>query len=362
MAGPEQLEAAVQRAVDEAVNAQLADLRQGIVARVLEQVRSQDLGAQGGGLHDVAAAVATVQNATTQSEILGALLSGAAKFAGRVALFVIRGGAAIGYQARGFDEQVLKALHLGIDQGAIARVVSQRTAVSGPAREFDAGFAAAMNIAVDNESLALPLLVKDKVAAVLYADAGRDGGSRVNASALELLGRSAGLWLEVLTVRKQAVTVGAQPTERSAADVMIGPAEKVVESVSALTGTPAPVTPPAAAAPVEIPAVSEPASAAAPVPSAEPPTEKEQEIHRKAQRFAKLLVDEIKLYNPAKVAEGRQHKDLYDRLKEDIEKSRATYDRRYGQTAASGADYFNKEVVRILANNDTSLLGSNFPG
>ena len=38
------------------------------------------------------------------------------------------------------------------------------------------------------------------------------------------------------------------------------------------------------------------------------------DTHRKAQRFARLLVDEIKLYNQAKVAEGRRNKDLYDRL------------------------------------------------
>ena len=56
------------------------------------------------------------------------------------------------------------------------------------------------------------------------------------------------------------------------------------------------------------------------------------DLQRKAQRFARLLVDEIKLYNQAKVAEGRKHKDLYDRLKEDIEKSRATYKKRYGNT------------------------------
>ena len=51
----------------------------------------------------------------------------------------------------------------------------------------------------------------------------------------------------------------------------------------------------------------------------------EADVHRKAQRFARLLVDEIKLYNQVKVTEGRKNKDVYDRLKDDIEKSRATY-------------------------------------
>ena len=84
------------------------------------------------------------------------------------------------------------------------------------------------------------------------------------------------------------------------------------------------------------------------------------EIHRKAQRFARLLVDEIKLYNQAKVSEGRKNRDLYDRLKEDIDKSFATYQKRYGSTVAAGAGYFNGELVRSLAEDDISLLGANF--
>jgi hypothetical protein len=90
------------------------------------------------------------------------------------------------------------------------------------------------------------------------------------------------------------------------------------------------------------------------------PAAEDSDLHRKAQRFARLLMDEIKLYNQAKVAEGRKNRDLYDRLKEDIEKSRSTYQKRYGNTAAGGADYFNQELIRSLAEDDVSLLGSNF--
>ena len=83
-------------------------------------------------------------------------------------------------------------------------------------------------------------------------------------------------------------------------------------------------------------------------------------MHRKAQRFARLLVDEIKLYNQVKVTEGRKNKDLYDRLREDIEKSRITYQKRYGSTVAGGADYFSQELIRSLAEDDLSIMGANF--
>jgi hypothetical protein len=102
---------------------------------------------------------------------------------------------------------------------------------------------------------------------------------------------------------------------------------------------------------------------AAPVaePSEVPAASSEdQDTHRKAQRFARLLVDEVKLYNQAKVAEGRKHKDLYDRLKEAIEKSRSTFQKRYGNTVAASGDYFQHELVRSLAEDDVSIMGANF--
>jgi hypothetical protein len=86
----------------------------------------------------------------------------------------------------------------------------------------------------------------------------------------------------------------------------------------------------------------------------------DQEVHRKAQRFARLLVDEIKLYNQAKVAEGRKNQDLYDRLKQAIEKSRATYQKRYGNTVAASGNYFQHEIIRSLAEDDLSIMGANF--
>ena len=113
---------------------------------------------------------------------------------------------------------------------------------------------------------------------------------------------------------------------------------------------------------VEVTAHAAAASAAA-APAADPfagLSAEDADTHRKAQRFARLLVDEIKLYNQAKVAEGRRNKDLYDRLKEDIEKSRSTFQKRYGNTPAATGEYFQKEVIRSLAEDDLTVMGANF--
>lgn len=114
--------------------------------------------------------------------------------------------------------------------------------------------------------------------------------------------------------------------------------------------------------------MSAPAAAAAPAPAPVAQmaavsarlSPEDEEVHKKAKRFAKLLMDEIKLYNQPKLEQGRRSKDIYARLKDDIDKSRGAYDKRYGQSVAASADYFNQELIRILCDGDPSLLGGGF--
>jgi len=79
-----------------------------------------------------------------------------------------------------------------------------------------------------------------------------------------------------------------------------------------------------------------------------------------AQRFAKLLVAEIKLYNQAQVAEGRKSKDLYRRLRKDVDRAGRMYHERVNKGSAGRADYFHDELVRELAGGDASALGEDY--
>jgi hypothetical protein len=79
--------------------------------------------------------------------------------------------------------------------------------------------------------------------------------------------------------------------------------------------------------------------------------------HDEARRFARLLVSEIKLYNEPKVDAGRRNKDLYERLKEDIDRSRQMYDERIAEDVRKVSNYFYDELVRILADGDAGALG-----
>jgi hypothetical protein len=90
--------------------------------------------------------------------------------------------------------------------------------------------------------------------------------------------------------------------------------------------------------------------------------EDERRLHNDARRFARLLVSEVKLYNEQKVKEGREANDLYDRLREAIDRSREMYDKRVQPPVASKFDYFHYELVSTLAEGDEQRLGESYPG
>jgi len=345
MADLEQIRSTVERATAKRLNEQVEQLRREVVEEVVREIapliNSASSNSAGPATNSSAAlcgAVAALQDAHAQADILRSLLEGGARFSARAALFVVRGTSLAGWQARGLADDNIRGVTVDGSRGLSSRVIHDRSRVSGATSEFDPAFIEQQGSPQDGNCTLFPLVVKDKVAAVLYCDSGQDASHPADLSAVEVLTRFACLWLEHESGKK---TASASSTESG------------FDSPSA----------PAAAVPSVAP---EPASskplAASPEPSLENVPAEEQELHKKARRFAKLLVDEIKLYNQTKVAEGKQNRDLYKVLREDIEKSRATYEKRYGSTGAASAKYFDSEIVRILADNDRSLLGSDFPG
>lgn len=108
-------------------------------------------------------------------------------------------------------------------------------------------------------------------------------------------------------------------------------------------------------------------SASAPLTATMPPaagelSPDEEKLHNDARRFARLLVSEIKLYNEQAVAEGRTNNDLYERLKDDIDRSRQMYDKRVAAVVADRFDYFYDELMNTLAEGEPMKLGPDCPG
>jgi hypothetical protein len=83
----------------------------------------------------------------------------------------------------------------------------------------------------------------------------------------------------------------------------------------------------------------------------------EQELHRRANRVAKVSMQDIKMLRPEQVKQGREHRDLCIRLKDDIEKAHREYDRRFKPIMDHPVDYFYRWMVEILAEGDAHALG-----
>jgi hypothetical protein len=306
------------------------------------------------------------------------LLNGCAGFATRCALFVARGVSAPLWQSSGFDTAAVRGVSAVVGTGLGATAMQSLARAEGDANEFDAHFVAAAGPPANGKCVVLPLIVRDKVAALVYADAGSDG--ECDADALEILVRSAGYRIETAATRKppvHAMAAAASTTSTNAAQQPAPVASAVVTSappaaaatpVTSAAATPAmaPVAPIVTApAPVETtkPVVPAPATSPASPAPVQPAssTAPQDEVHAKARRFAKLLAEEIKLYNQQEVAAGKHAGDLYGRLREPIDKSREAYEKRYASTPAANGNYFALELVRILADNNIALMGPNFP-
>lgn len=375
MAEKNELAPVVERVVTQVLQGHLPQLREELVRRVLEALPQGSIESahdtNAAGPADLLRGVAAIHAGGTQKEILRALLDSVTQHSGRTALFVIKGGTSSGWQGRGFeDNEAVKDFALDTSRGLPERVLHEKAPFSGQVLDMDPRFIDHFGSPAEDQIVMLPLLLKDKVAALLYADGGLEM-NRLDTASIELLVVSTSAWLELTSMRKQAPKESAPYAESM-------PAASAAQTVSSFndpfaahapkhtaTASAASYEQPVAAESAHAEVVSAAAAAAGAIPGGAAHagatlSEEDADIHRKAQRFARLLVDEIKLYNQAKVAEGRKNKDLYDRLKDDIDKSRATFKKRYGNTAAASVDYLQAELVRSLAEDDITVMGANF--
>ena len=379
----------------------------------------------------VKSAIGEINEQKSQADILKTLVNRASSFAPRVAFFVIKGDQARGWRARGFEgtvgddaiQQISVALSADTVVGSAAKNLATWSGGPGSHSE-DHLIANRLGEEAAQRIVAIPLVVRGRAVAVLYADSAGLDSESINLEALETLVTVSGMAVELLSVSRTA-TAPKKAVEEAPAhapepepEPSYEPASEYAEapaaseySEPAAYAEPTPVTPepsfsgadtiqtyepvPAEpeslieAIPVDEPAgVFEPApveaapasemwsTPAEPEPAAPPrrrygqdadlPVEvhgdEERRLHNDARRFARLLISEIKLYNEQKVAEGRSEHDLYDRLREYIDRSREMYDKRVKAEVAARYDYFHGELVNTLAEGDASKLGSNYPG
>ncbi|HKV27927.1 MAG TPA: hypothetical protein VJN90_06610 [Candidatus Acidoferrales bacterium] len=83
----------------------------------------------------------------------------------------------------------------------------------------------------------------------------------------------------------------------------------------------------------------------------------EQDLHKRANRVAKVSMQDIKMLKPEDVRKGLEHKDICVRLRNEIDKARKEYDRRFHKILEQPVDYFHHWMVEILGGGDPEALG-----
>jgi len=345
------------------------------IAQAMSEVVAQQPPAAGADYSGLKTAIAAIEKGTNLSEVLTHLLGEVTRHVERAAIFIVKNNAAVGWHARGFDhEAAVKALTIPLTADTVFRLAhGSRSATRGHAGHSPATAQALARLGGAPQGMvAVPLILRDKVAAILYCDSTQDDVPAATADLVEIMVAFAGKVIDILSAAPKAgaAVSGTSPGVRPqapAAPAADGPGlgsgphfgTGTMRAPSAPAApTPAPkrpaTAPPLRAAPAPAPP---PAPAPAPAPARVQLAPEDQKAHEDAKRFARLVVSEIKLYNEAKVTEGRKTRDIYERLKEDIERGRQMYVDRVPAPVRDAADYFQDELVRILAGGDAAALG-----
>jgi hypothetical protein len=268
------------------------------------------------------------------SEIAAILCDAAAPFASACAVFRVDQRAVSGERLhRGAGEAIMQAgAHFqelrfaAADAAAFAGVIESREPVVAlaSAAEMSAGVVAVFGHQSGDKAHLFPLTMEQNTVGVLYAAGASDS------AALELLAQATAAILEA--------------QQRAAARPQI-PAP-VADLVRIETVAPAPASTSMDGTATDWDALS-PA---------------DRNLHLRAQRFARVQVAEMRLYRQDDVKAGRAKKDLYSSLQDAIDGGREAFRETFVKATPTMVDYFHRELVRTLANDNPAWLGEKYPG
>jgi hypothetical protein len=312
-----------------------------------------------------------------QSEVLQDLLRVIGGWCGPRAIVVLRDGNAVqGWAGEGIGAgPPVKTWH-----GALATSAGLRRAAEGVPVVVDLADEEMLSRWFDapkGRLLLVPMSLRAKVVGILLA---LEGGSGLDTAIVQQLTYTVGLMLETLSGRTVVPTAALRdPEDLTGTRGAAAPAVRVPTSdlFELEEGAPTPAmmrmappeaTPPVAdasatvhlkvpVAPMVPPPVPPPPAVAPPAPVAPARPAEDERKHEEARRFARLLVSEIRLYNEQAVQAGKISRDIYQRLKEDIDRSREMYEQRVSADVRASTNYFHDELVRILADGEADALG-----
>ena len=194
----------------------LDDLQEN-VARYDERINENEIGAAmsevvaanpmapaaGGGIGTLRASLAAIEKGASLSEVLTYLVNEVSGYTDRAAMFIVKGANAIGWYARGFQSpDAVKTINIPLSADTILRNVNAgKKPMRGHISQTPGTGQAMARLGGSPQAvMAVPLVLKDKIAAILYCDAQGDEMPADQADSIEIMVVFAGKVIDLLSV------------------------------------------------------------------------------------------------------------------------------------------------------------------
>ncbi|WP_243304518.1 hypothetical protein [Geothrix oryzisoli] len=270
-----------------------------------------------------AGALDLVEGAPSQGDLLKRLLDGLEPLVERSALFILKQGLASLYAQRGFEASA------PLKPGAVVPPPDLEAVIQGLGRSLrkkGAGYSALLAVLSPYEAtdlVILPIRHKRKAVALLLVDSGlRQKLDHPELVRALVLAASASLGSLAAGKDEPPQAMPHPLLQASASHQSSAPTQMVPDTIEA-----------------------------------PPPADLDPKTRAAAERLARVLVGDVELYFPGKVAQAHSQGNLYGLLRDELERSRATFVERFGEDVEVQHRIFTSTVVHQLCDGDASKLG-----
>jgi len=269
--------------------------------------------------------VKKISTASNQLQLIGSIIEGINYFCDRAALFLLRDDKLVGWRGKGFSgengqisDEELKRIFFSLSANTILKsVIETKKNYSGDplCKPDDFLIYNRFGGGKPKRIYVLPFFVKGKPQAVIYADS--LSGRSIKGKVIEILATVGELSLDLLPIRQKLLAKIKTQEFVEDTDIEHKSFEEHEEEME---------------------------KTSAPARENDP------------ERYARVIINDIILYNKKVVEDGIKNKNLYEVLKETLLQAKELYMRR-----SSDLRYFEEQMVKLLAKGERGALkGYNF--
>ncbi len=276
--------------------------------------------------------IKNISSSANQLNLINNLLEGINHFCSRAALFLLREDKLVGWKGKGFsaqgggisDEEV-KKIFFSLSANTIFKyVLEKRKSYSGsPSSQPDDHLIYnRFGGGTPDRIFVMPFFVKGKPQAIVYTDS--SGGKPISEKEIEMIATVGEMSLDLLPLRQKILA------KVKTKEFVEEPEEKPRPDI-------------------------EPEFEPEPYPTSLESISDEKTVHSIKEndpaRLARVIINDIILYNKAVVEDGLKHRNLFNVLQDTILQARELYLNKFNDLSA-----FEKQLVTTLAKGDKDAL------